>query len=121
MITHEFAIRFATEWIESWNSHDINKIMSHYDNTIDFASPFIVILNKDPNGRINNKTALEDYFRKALDKFQDLHFELLHIYLGVNSIILQYKSVENKISCEFMEFNDDGKIIKVKAHYCIGE
>lgn len=120
MITDEFAMRFVKEWIEAWNSHDINKIMHHYVDGIDFTSPFIIALNNDPNGRIINKISLEDYFRKALDKFPNLHFELLNIYSCVDSIIIQYKSVQNKTACEYIELNDNGKIIKVKAHYLIG-
>ncbi|CAF3935133.1 unnamed protein product, partial [Adineta steineri] len=39
MLTKEFAFNFTNEWINSWNCHDIDKIMIHYDDSIDFTSP----------------------------------------------------------------------------------
>jgi len=29
-MTNDFAQHFAAEWIEAWNSHDLDKIFSHY-------------------------------------------------------------------------------------------
>ena len=31
MITEEQARPFAKDWIEAWNSHDLERVMSHYD------------------------------------------------------------------------------------------
>jgi hypothetical protein len=117
MISKEFATNFIEEWINSWNSHDIDKIMIHYSDSIDFTSPFIIQLNNDPNGKISNKNDLKDYFIRALNKFPHLHFDLLNIFLSVNSLIIHYKSVNNKIAAEYFQFDDHGKIIKVNAHY----
>ncbi|CAF1126022.1 unnamed protein product [Adineta steineri] len=117
MLTKEFAFNFTNEWINSWNCHDIDKIMIHCDDSIDFTSPLIIQFNNDPNGRISNKNDLKDYFSRALNKFQDLHFELLNTFLSVNSLVIHYKSVNNMIAAEYFEFNDHGKIIQVKAHY----
>jgi hypothetical protein len=117
MISKEFATNFTKEWIDGWNSHDIDKIMIHYDESIDFTSPFIVELNNDPNGRISNKKDLKDYFSRALNKYPDLHFQLLNTLLSVNSLIIYYQSINNMIAAEYFEFNDHGKIIRVKAHY----
>ena len=30
MIDKKFAARFAHEWIDSWNSRDLKRILSHY-------------------------------------------------------------------------------------------
>lgn len=117
MINKDFAINFTREWIDSWNSHDIAKIMNHYNDSIEFTSPFIIELNNDPNGKISNKKDLEDYFSKALNKFPDLHFELLNIFISVNSLIVHYKTVKNMIAAEYFQFDTSGKIIKVDAHY----
>ena len=32
MITKEFASAFAHHWIESWNKHDLDEILSHYSD-----------------------------------------------------------------------------------------
>lgn len=38
MISKEQAHAFATDWIESWNTHDLGRIMAHYDENILYHS-----------------------------------------------------------------------------------
>ena len=33
------AKRFAREWIEAWNSHDLDAILSHYATDVVLTSP----------------------------------------------------------------------------------
>lgn len=119
MISKEFASNFTKDWISSWNSHDIDRIIDHYSDSIDFTSPFIIQLNNDQNGTITNKIDLKNYFIKALNKYKDLHFELLNIFLSVDSLIINYKSVNNILAAEYFQFDQYGKIQIVKAHYSI--
>jgi hypothetical protein len=44
MIAHEFAEMFAAEWIAAWNSHDLDRVLSHYSETFEFSSPHIVTI-----------------------------------------------------------------------------
>jgi len=116
-ITEDFCKQFANEWIAAWNSHDLDRIMSHYANELEFYSPLIIKLNINPDGRITHKTDLRDYFKIGLEKFPDLHFSLNNVLVGLNSVVLYYGSVNNTLSAEFMLFNEDGKISQVRAHY----
>ena len=116
-ITEDFCKQFADEWINAWNSHDLDRIMSHYAEELEFYSPLIVRLNINPDGRITHKTDLRDYFKIGLEKFPDLHFSLQHVLVGLNSVVLYYGSVNNTLSAEFMLFNEEGKISQVRAHY----
>lgn len=108
---------FTTEWINAWNSHDLNVIMDHYSENIDFASPIIQQMGIDAAGKISNKGDLREYFSKALQKYPDLHFEFYHELKGVNSLVLFYKSVNDTLSAEYMELDAQGKISRVRAHY----
>jgi len=117
MITEEFARKLAEEWIESWNSHDIESILSHYGQDIIFSSPFIVKLLENQTGTIRGKEELRLYFLKGLEAYPELKFELKDIFTGVDSITLYYKSVNNLSAAEVMIFDSDAKITKVIAHY----
>ena len=116
-ITEDFCKQFADEWINAWNSHDLDRIMNHYAEELEFYSPLIIKLNINPDGRITHKTDLREYFKIGLEKFPDLHFSLQHVLVGLNSVVLYYGSVNNTLSAEFMLFNEDGKISQVRAHY----
>lgn len=117
MIDQEKAHLIAKDWIESWNSHDIDSIMSHYSEDIEFTSPFVIKLIGDENGIIAGKEQLREYFLKGLSAYPDLKFELLNVLLGVQSITLYYISVNNLRAAEVMHINSEGEISKVTAHY----
>lgn len=109
--------QFAKEWIESWNSHDIERILSHYSDDFEITTPMIQKLFGDTRGTLKGKSAVRKYWEDALQKVSDLHFELLDVTRGVDSIALYYKSVLDTKAIEVMFFDDKQKIYKVLAHY----
>jgi ketosteroid isomerase-like protein len=117
MISRESAQRIAHGWIDSWNSHDIDRILSHYSEDIIFSSPFIVKLLGNQSGTIRGKEELKSYFLKGLQAYPELNFELNDILIGVDSITLYYKSVNNLSAAEAMILDSDDKILRVIAHY----
>ncbi len=119
-MNQELAEHFAQEWVSAWNSHDLDGIMSHYDENIRFYSPVIQLMKVNDEGLLTDKTELRNYFDKALQRFPDLHFELYKVLTGINSVILYYKSINNRYAAEYMELNANGKVIQVKAHYTEG-
>lgn len=108
---------FGSEWINAWNSHDLDAIMGHYSETIDFSSPFIKQMGVDEKGTIGDKKQLRSYFETALQKYPDLNFELFHELTGIGSVVLFYKSVNELLAAEYMEFDGEGRICRVRAHY----
>lgn len=117
LLTQGQADRFAREWLESWNSHDLERIMEHYNEQIEFVSPFIVKLLGDPTGTVRGKEALRDYFSKGLAKYPDLTFHLQRVFLGTRSVTVYYESVDNLMAAEMMELDDRRLIARVLAHY----
>ena len=109
--------KFAQTWIDDWNRHNIQAILSHYADPIEFCSPFIVKLVGDSRGVIHGKKALENYFLQGLKAYPDLHFEWIETLVGVNSLVLYYRSVNGLLSAEWMRFNHEGLVEKVVAHY----
>ena len=111
------AKKFAKEWIESWNSHDLEDIMKHYAEDIEITTPMIKLAGGIESGSLQGKQQVKAYWKKALDKIPDLHFELIDVTSGVDSVALYYKSVMNKMAIEVMFFDDNGLVIKIVAHY----
>jgi hypothetical protein len=50
LITQTWANEFAKEWIDAWNSHDLDRILSHYGDDFEMSSPLIIERKKDPSG-----------------------------------------------------------------------
>lgn len=117
MITHQFAERLANEWIDSWNSHNLESILSHYSADIKLTSPIAVKLLGIESGMVQGIAALRNYFEKGLATLPDLEFEQIGIFTGVESITLLYKTKNGPTGAEMMMINDEKKIEKVIAHY----
>jgi ketosteroid isomerase-like protein len=109
--------KFAEAWISSWNSHNLDHILNHYSDDIEIFTPMIKLATGGNTDSLKGKEAVRDYWKKALDKIPDLHFDLIEVTEGTNSVALYYKSVMNKMAIEVMFFNEEGKVSKMYAHY----
>lgn len=117
MITEEIAKEFATQWLNAWNSRDIDKILEHYDHDIEFYSPFIPLLHFNKEGVIRNKKDLKKYFEIGLNAYPDLHFQFHYCFAGVNSVVIYYTSVNGRLAAEVFELNENNKAKRVLCHY----
>jgi len=109
--------KFANNWIKSWNSHNMDKILSHYNDNFEITTPMIKTLLNIDSGTLQGKEKIKEYWENALKKVPDLKFELLDVTVSVDSIALYYKSILNKNAIEVMYFDKNSKINKVVAHY----
>jgi hypothetical protein len=117
MISHEQADRFATEWVDAWNAHDLDAIVAHYSEHVSFVSPFVAALTGEETARIEGREALREYFRLGLAAFPELHFELFTALPGASSVALHYRSVGGRLAIETMELDEDGLVMRAWAHY----
>jgi len=111
------AKKFAKGWIDSWNSHDLEDIMKHYSEDIEITTPMLKLAVGIESGSIQGKEQVKAYWQKALTKIPDLHFELVEVTSGIDSVALYYKSVMNKMAIEVMFFDENGLVNKMIAHY----
>lgn len=117
MLTEATAKKFAADWIKSWNDHDLDSIMSHYSEDVEYFSPFLTRLTGNSSGTVTGKAAVKEYVAKGLPAYPDLHFVLGKVYWGQRSVVLQYQSVNNLAAAEVFEFNDAGLVCRVQCHY----
>jgi len=117
MLTEQRARTLAAEWIDAWNRHDLDAILVHYAEAVEFTSPFVVRLLDDLTGTVRGKAALREYFARGLGAYPDLRFELLQVLVGVNSVTVYYRSVGNRLAAEVMELDAQGQVVRVLAHY----
>ena len=117
MLTKNDANEFAHHWVKAWNSHDLDEIMLHYSTDIVLVSPAAAKLLNDPSGVVTGKEALRAYFRRGLDAYPNLKFELIDVMWGLSSIVLYYVNQKGTKTGEFMEVDADVKVNRVVANY----
>jgi ketosteroid isomerase-like protein len=113
-----FAHQFAEEWAAAWNSHDLSRILSHYDDEVVLISPVALKLLNNGDGVVQGKAALRDYFERGLQAFPDLRFDLMDVFAGVETIVVCYaNNVRGGKAAEVMQLNAAGRIRRVWANY----
>ena len=116
MITQAQADQFGRDWIEAWNSHDLDRILSHYSEDFVMASPHIAAIAGEPSGVLRGRRAVGDYWRAALARLPDLHFELLATFAGADSVAIHYNGVRGP-AIEVLFLGADGRVERAAAHY----
>jgi len=118
MIARDWAEAFAREWVDAWNSHDLERILSHYADDFEMTSPLIVEWMGVRTGRLKGKDAIRPYWAQGLAKTPQLRLELLDVMVGVNSLAILYKSVTaGRGVIEHIELDGSKKAIRSEALY----
>ena len=117
MLTAEIVKQFAQEWIQAWNSHDLDLIVEHYSAEIVFSSPFVASIGTNSAGCVTGREALRAYFKAALDRFPDLQFKLRGVFRGNDALTIVYDSVNSLVAAETMILDDTRQAIRVWAQY----
>jgi predicted ester cyclase len=116
-MTKDEALNLAELWVAAWNAHDLDLIMSHYDDAVELTSPVAAQLLGTSDGRVIGKANLRAYFRRGLEAYPDLNFRLTDVLRGVNSVVLYYTNQKGTRTAEFMELSSAGKVARVVANY----
>ena len=117
MITKERAIEFAKDWIDSWNSHNLDRILSHYSDDLEMSSPRIVQMMNEPSGMLKGKNNVRGYWEKSLSQ-SNLRFELIEVLVGAESLVIYYHNItRNKKAAEVFIFNSEDRVVKSMANY----
>ncbi|MFT4615485.1 MAG: ketosteroid isomerase-like protein [Bacteroidia bacterium] len=116
MLDADEARAFAQDRIESWNAHDMERILSHYEDGFEMTCPVIISTMDEPSGTLRNKAAIAAYWGRVLERYRELHFELLHLLHRAGSVTIIYNGVRG-LSAEVFHFSPSGKVQTVRAQY----
>ncbi|ABF43124.1 conserved hypothetical protein [Candidatus Koribacter versatilis Ellin345] len=119
-MTREQAHEFATQWAAAWNRRDVEAVLAHFADDVEFISPkaqqFV--------GRsvLKGKAELRNYWETALKQINDIRFTLDSVFVGPGEreIAVLYTSRLNgraSRAMEIMRFHEDGLIVRGEAMY----
>jgi hypothetical protein len=109
----EFARRFAAQWLDAWNDHDLESILSHFSDDVVFSSPLAQRIVEGSDGTIRGMDELRGYWSEGLRRNPELHFEIEGLYVGVNTLVIQYRNHSGGLVNEVLAF--DGPLV-VEGH-----
>jgi hypothetical protein len=109
--------QFVSEWIDAWNEHDLDRILSHYTDDFEMTSPYIVQLMGDSSGTLHSKEQIRAYWKRGLEVLPDLHFKPIDFFTGVNCIALHYEGAQGRRVVEVFHFAPDGRVCRANSLY----
>ena len=115
MLTPSHAEELARRWIEAWNSHDLERVLTLYDDDAEMVSPVIVRVGINAEGRLKGKDRLRAYWSTALQGHRDLKFKLLEAFASPDSVVVRYENERGKVMCEYLRLGSDGRIVQGSA------
>jgi ketosteroid isomerase-like protein len=102
---------FADRWISEWNRKDVEAVLSHFSESVVFTSPRAKAIVG--SSRVEGKSSLREYWRKAIDRIQTIHFTLDYVISDGDRVSIVYIAEIDgrRMRCvEFMFFGDDGLV-----------
>jgi len=111
------ATLFAEAWVRAFNAHDIDDILGHYSDDIEFYSPLIKKLEFNKEGMIRGKPELKRYFERGLAAYPGLNFIVHNIFTGVDTVTVYYTSVNGMLAAETFWLDAGGKAKRVICQY----
>ena len=114
MKTWQDAWDWAAAECDAWNRRDLEAIMSHYADDVALSSPAVVARMGRADGWLHGKAEVQAYFANGLQA-PGLHFELVDVHFGVNSICMIFRRETGDTMSDIFEFDDQDCVIRLLA------
>ena len=111
---------FADRWISDWNRKDVEAVLSHFSEGVVFTSPRAKVVVGSAS--VKGKSSLREYWTKAIDRIQTIHFTLDYVISEEDRMSIVYIAEIDgrRMRCvEFMVLGDDGLVREGEAMHGI--
>jgi len=110
-MTQTEALAWVREWIDNWNRRDVEAVLAHFADDVEFTSPRAVPITGKAS--LTGKLALRDYWTRGMAAIESIHFDLDYVIADGDRLGIIYTSIINgkrMRSVEFLRFNDAGLV-----------
>jgi ketosteroid isomerase-like protein len=82
--------QIATKWFEAFNAHDLEKLLSLYNDNAQHYSPKLKIRMPETQGLIKGKQALREWWQDAFDRLPTLQYEVIKLTTDEDQVFMEY-------------------------------
>lgn len=110
----------AFKWFAAFNEHDLEKLLSLYDDRAQHYSPKLKVKNPESIGLISGKDALRNWWKDAFDNLPTLKYEVKSLTSNEYRVFMEYiRKVEGQPDLMVAELLmiEDGKIVFSKVFH----
>jgi ketosteroid isomerase-like protein len=119
-MTTDDARSFAARWAEAWNSRDIEQVLAHFHEEVEFTSPTALAVMGTPT--VRGKGSLREYWTKALARLASLQFTVDRVVWDPDSrelAILYTSEIDGKAKrvSENLRFDAAGLVVVAEVFH----
>ena len=113
-------LSIAHLWFEAFNNHNLEKLLSLYDDEAQHFSPKLKIRHPETKGLVTGKDALRTWWQDSFNRLPTLHYKVTSLTSNSDRVFMEYvRSVENEedmLVAEILEIKE-GKIIASRVYH----
>ena len=113
-------LSIAMLWFEAFNAHNLEKLVSLYDDEAEHFSPKLKIRQPETNGLVVGKEAMRIWWQDAFDRLPSLHYKVTSLTANADRVFMEYvRTVENEetmLVAEVLEIKE-GRIITSRVYH----
>lgn len=83
-------LSIAHLWFEAFNAHNLEKLLSLYDDEAQHFSPKLKIRHPETNGLVIGKEALRSWWQDAFDRLPTLHYRVTSLTSNADRVFMEY-------------------------------
>jgi ketosteroid isomerase-like protein len=119
-MTPENLQSIAFKWFDAFNNHQLEQLLSLYDDDAEHYSPKLKIRKPETQGMIIGKQALREWWQDAFDRLPSLNYKVTSLTANGDRVFMEYvRSVdgeENMLVAEVLIVRE-GKIIASRVYH----
>lgn len=113
-------LTIAKKWFEAFNEHNLENLLSLYDDNAEHFSPKLKIRKPETQGLIKGKNELRIWWQDAFDRLPTLHYKTTTLTANNERVFMEYirqvEKEEDMLVAEVLEITD-GKIIFSRVYH----
>lgn len=87
---HQKHKQIAVKWFDAFNKHDLEKLLSLYDDNAQHYSPKLKIRKPETQGLIKGKSALREWWQDAFERLSSLQYEVIKLTADEEQVFMEY-------------------------------
>lgn len=110
----------AHSWFEAFNAHNLEKLLSLYDEEAQHFSPKLKVRHPETKGLITGKNALRIWWQEAFDRLPTLHYKVTSLTSSPERVFMEYVRIvegeDEMLIAEVLEIKEE-KIIASRVYH----
>lgn len=119
-MTPEKNLSIAHLWFEAFNAHNLEKLLSLYDDEAEHYSPKLKIRHPETQGLVAGKEALRAWWKEAFERLPSLQYKVTSLTSNTDRVFMEYKRTvaneEEMLVAEVLEIRE-GKITASRVYH----